>query len=117
MRQFHYRSNQLANTVKLIATLPQFKNCDNTRVRQFAHNMEYHNFTIGTTIAKYGECIDKIFLIVKGEVKVFSPKLKDADDDGSLIYKTLYQRIPRLSSALYGTGRMIGEQEMIQSED
>lgn len=76
--------------------------------------MTSQTYSAENTLAKYGEPIKNVMLIVKGEVKVFAAPVQplQLSKDPNL-GKLLLKRLPKLAVSLLGRGQIIGEMEVI----
>ncbi len=114
LRQHHYRQKQLSSATALLQELPLFKAHNYSKIASIAYTMKSQSHSSATTLAKYGEVINNVMLIVSGQVKVFAPPSTQEETDrfGNNFSKIIEKRIPKLAVAMLGRGQIVGEIEV-----
>eukprot|EP01036_Dinobryon_divergens_P029081 gene29081-38139_t len=117
LRQYHYRQKQLTTATNLLSELPLFKSYAYSKLATVAYTMTSQSYSAENTLAKFGEPIKNVMLIVKGEVKVFAAPAQPSQlSKDTNLGKLLMKRLPKLAVSLLGRGQIIGEMEVHSGE-
>lgn len=118
LRQYHYRHKQLSSATSLLSELPLFKTFTYSKVASIAYTMTNQTYSAESTLAKFGEPIRQVLLIVQGQVKTYAAPFEASQLSRDVdIGKLLLKRIPKLAVALLGRGQIIGEAELHAGKD
>jgi len=121
LRKHHFRQRNLSNCIKLLQEIPVIQNYSYSKISQLAYNMNYMQHSGNKKIITSNQIINKVLVILSGEIKVYKPNEKEKETKRNVIIsntfvKKIEKRLPRLAVAILGRGKLIGDQELQISE-
>jgi CRP-like cAMP-binding protein len=120
MRKLHTRQRNITLANALLQELPLFKQFPFSKISSIAFTLKNQNHSNKATICKSGDKLDKLFLIISGEVRVEYPKSDlSAMHEGyrSKGVAMAEKMLPSLAIAQIGRGCIIGETEVQQGKN
>lgn len=110
LRKFHFKQRTLSTATKLLQGLPLFSYMSYSKISQVAYTMKSLNFSSHSIIITVKAPLKSVFLIAKGQVKVFPPKSKPESKHPLLC--AIEKRLPALAVCMLGKGQIIGTNEV-----
>ena len=105
--------NSAMNTAAFYKTVILHLNLSILRLASPFYQMTSQTYSAENTLARFGEPIKNVMLIVKGEVKVFAAPAQPSQlSKDPNLGKLLMKRLPKLAVSLLGRGQIIGEMEV-----
>lgn len=121
LRKHHFRQRNLTNCIRLLQEIPVIQSYSHSKISQLAYHMNYMEYSGNKKIIAAGNTIDKVLVVLSGEIRAYKPNEKEKEKKRNVIVSNTYvkkieNRLPRLAVAIIGRGKLIGNTELQAGE-
>ena len=128
LKPFHAQQVEISATIKLLKDLPQFRRFSSAKISQIALQMKKRSYRYRNVIATYGDRLDHISVIVKGEERAdisctpscggvpISPTgaAIGSKTKATATAPSAIKAMPRMAMTVMGHGQIVGEHEVLK---